>query len=78
MLYQMKLDEEISAVVVGTDTSFDYTKLSYASIYIQKDSVKFIATNEDAFLTVEGGRKMPSAGSLIEPILLSIDDVEGN
>jgi ribonucleotide monophosphatase NagD (HAD superfamily) len=66
-----KLDPLVSAVVVGLDTAFTYTKLCIASMYIQTAGCKFIATNDDAYDMV-GGRKLPAAGAMVSSIKYSL------
>lgn len=41
-------DEDVGAVISGFDPTADYSRLSIASIYIQKCK-NWIVTNEDAF-----------------------------
>jgi len=43
---ELAIDEDIGAVVVGVDYGFNFYKLSYASVLIQKGAV-FIASNYD-------------------------------
>ena len=54
-------------MIVGLDTAFTYAKLCIASLYINTAGAKFIATNDDAYDMVKG-RKMPTAGALLESI----------
>eukprot|EP00347_Sterkiella_histriomuscorum_P020427 403337848 len=69
------LDREVSAVVVGLDTKFTYSKLAIASMYIQTHGAKFIATNGDAYDNVNG-RKMPGAGAMVNSILYTLDQAD--
>lgn len=62
-----KLDPEVKAVVVGLDTSYTYSKLCIASLYIHTGGARFIATNDDAYDMVNG-RRMPGAGSMVQSI----------
>lgn len=68
-----ELDKDTNAVVVGLDTDFTYAKMCIANLYLtQPDkSVRFIATNDDAYDMVNG-RKMPAAGSMVYSIRLTL------
>ena len=61
------LDPEVSAVVVGLDTKFTYSKLCIASLYIHTQGAKFIACNDDAYDMV-GDRRSPGAGFIISSL----------
>ena len=56
-------DPEIGAVVCGWDLSFNFVKLSIASLHLQKnENIVFVATNKDSFdrlqdRTVPGKRR---------------------
>uniref|UniRef100_A0A7S0N923 Phosphoglycolate phosphatase n=1 Tax=Pyramimonas obovata TaxID=1411642 RepID=A0A7S0N923_9CHLO len=63
---ELKVDEDIGAVVVGCDQAFDYRKLCYASVAIQQGAA-FVATNADSADSI-GGRLMPGAGAMVEAI----------
>lgn len=54
-------------VVVGLDRQFDYSDMQRACSAIRRGA-KFIATNPDATLPVEGGEFWPGAGSIIAAI----------
>lgn len=58
--------ENVDAVVVGIDMMFNYYKLSYATICIDRGAL-FFASNEDHFWKY-GGRKMPGTGALTSAI----------
>ena len=52
----------IDGVVVGFDSSFNYHKLCFASLALQKNKTAFLcATNEDAYLKL-GEFAMPGNG----------------
>lgn len=54
-------------VVVGLDRQFDYGAMQRACSAIRRGA-KFIATNTDATLPVEGGEFWPGAGSIVAAI----------
>lgn len=60
------VDSGSSIVVAGLDFDFDYQKLSIALREIKRGA-KFIATNMDATIPVEG-EVMPGAGSIVKAI----------
>ena len=72
------LDPEVSAVVVGLDTNFTYSKLCIASLYLHTGGAKFIACNDDAYDMV-GERRIPGAGFMISSLktILSQHDHDG-
>ena len=61
---EYSLDPEVSAVVVGLDTKFTYSKLCIASLYLHTGGAKFIACNDDSYDMV-GERRIPGAGFMI-------------
>ena len=67
------LDQDTKAVVVGLDTNYTYAKMCIANLYLTQpdNSVRFIATNDDAYDMVNG-RKMPGAGSMVQSIKLTL------
>jgi len=60
------VDEEIGAVVVGVDYGFNFYKLSYASVLIQKGAL-FIASNYDNDVKMKSFN-MPAAGCMVKAI----------
>jgi 4-nitrophenyl phosphatase len=54
-------------VVAGLDRAFTYEKLAAATHAIMAGA-RFVATNADALLPVEGGQVMPGAGTMIAAI----------
>ncbi|HET6317208.1 MAG TPA: HAD-IIA family hydrolase [Chloroflexota bacterium] len=54
-------------VLAGLDRQFDYQKLTYATRAILAGA-RFVATNADALLPVEGGHVLPGAGTMIAAI----------
>jgi 4-nitrophenyl phosphatase len=60
-------EESPDFVVAGLDFDFDYTAMRTACAAIRRGA-RFIATNADATLPVEGGEQWPGAGSIIASI----------
>jgi 4-nitrophenyl phosphatase len=54
-------------VVAGLDRSFDYQKLARATRAI-RGGARFVASNADALLPIEGGEVLPGAGSIVAAI----------
>ncbi len=54
-------------VIAGLDRAFDYEKLTVATRAIMAGA-RFVATNADALLPVEGGQVIPGAGTIIAAI----------
>ncbi|HLZ27425.1 MAG TPA: HAD-IIA family hydrolase [Chloroflexota bacterium] len=54
-------------VIAGLDRDFDYAKLTCATRAILAGA-RFVATNADALLPVEGGQVIPGAGSIVAAI----------
>jgi 4-nitrophenyl phosphatase len=54
-------------VIAGLDRAFDYEKLTSATRAIVAGA-RFVATNADALLPVEGGKVIPGAGSILAAI----------
>ncbi|KAF5339166.1 hypothetical protein D9611_011158 [Ephemerocybe angulata] len=62
-----KPDPDVAAVVCGLDTKVNYTKLSKAFAYAQKEGCHFIATNTDSTYPSSYGL-LPGAGSISAPL----------
>ena len=60
-------DGVVDWVVAGLDRSFSYEKLTAATRAIRAGA-RFLATNADALLPVEGGQVLPGAGSIVAAI----------
>jgi 4-nitrophenyl phosphatase len=58
---------EADWVVAGLDRSFDYQKLARATRAIRAGA-RFVASNADALLPIEGGDVLPGAGSIVAAI----------
>jgi len=65
----LKVDEDIKGVVAGIDFEFNYYKICYASILVQKGAV-FIATNDDINMKMKHF-KMPGAACMVKSIELA-------
>jgi 4-nitrophenyl phosphatase len=60
-------DSSVEWVIAGLDRDFDYAKLTCATRAILAGA-RFVATNADALLPVEGGQVIPGAGSIVAAI----------
>ena len=58
---------DVGAVVVGHDTGFDFKSLCLASLFLERGTVAFIATNPDAF-DIVAGHRMPGNGCFVASI----------
>lgn len=77
----VKLNENVQAVIAGIDFNFTYHKLMMATAYLQhgtdfKNPGKFFATNNDAFDNVVG-YKLPGAGAIVSAIMTALNDEQG-
>jgi 4-nitrophenyl phosphatase len=59
--------QPVDWVIVGLDRAFDYQKLTRATRAILAGA-RFVATNADALLPIEGGQVLPGAGTMIAAI----------
>lgn len=62
----IKIDPEVGAVVCGWDLTFNFYKMSYASLCIQRGA-HFVATNRDAFDKLTNGM-IPGNGAAVSSI----------
>ena len=60
-------EAHVDYVVVGMDRRFNYAKLARAQKAIL-EGARFIATNEDPTLPVEGGALLPGAGCMVAAV----------
>jgi 4-nitrophenyl phosphatase len=60
-------DGQADWVIAGLDRAFDYEKLTSATRAIMAGA-RFVATNADALLPIEGGQVVPGAGSIVAAI----------
>ena len=58
---------DVDWLIAGLDRAFDYEKLTLATRSIRAGA-RFLATNADALLPIEGGEVIPGAGSIIAAI----------
>ncbi|CAL2045331.1 unnamed protein product [Caenorhabditis brenneri] len=68
-MYDIKLEDNVGAVVVGYEKHFDYTKMMKAANYLREEGVLFVATNEDE--TCPGPNPevvIPDAGPIVAAI----------
>ena len=64
-----QVDPSVEAVVVGANMSFTYKKLCIATLYLQVNNAKLIATNRDRNVaTPMKKRMMPAGGSMVRAI----------
>lgn len=62
--FPLETDPRVKGVVVGWDWDFNYYKLTYASLCLQRGAL-FFATNNDGFDT-KGGLRLPGGGSMVQ------------
>lgn len=61
------LDPEVKAVLVGFDEHFSYMKLNRALQYLIQGR-RFVGTNSDTRLPLEGGKAVPGTGCLLQAV----------
>ncbi|KAH9029604.1 2-phosphoglycolate phosphatase [Lactarius pseudohatsudake] len=65
-------DPSVGAVLIGLDTSINYTKLSRAFRYLHSNpECFFLATNEDSTFPSEKGL-LPGAGAILAPLVTAL------
>lgn len=69
-LEKYPFDEEVGAVISGWDPTCDYTRLSLASIYLQKCK-QWVVCNEDAY-TIQHGYRAMGGGTLVAAVEYSL------
>ncbi|KAM9425153.1 glycerol-3-phosphate phosphatase [Pholidichthys leucotaenia] len=62
------LDPDVKAVVVGFDEHFSYMKLNRALQYLTQEGCRFVGTNRDTRLPLEGGKAVPGTGCLLQAV----------
>ncbi|KAH9997029.1 2-phosphoglycolate phosphatase [Russula vinacea] len=68
-------DPSVGAVLVGLDTSINYTKLSRAFRYLHSNpECVFLATNDDSTFPSEKGL-LPGAGAILAPLLTALGPI---
>jgi len=63
----LPFDTEVNCVCVGIDLNFNYYKLCYASLCIDKNNAAFVACDDDAYIMV-GEKKMPICGPIVRAV----------
>lgn len=67
-----EIDKDVTAVLCGWDLTFNFAKLSLASLYLQrKPTAAFIATNKDAFDKL-ADRNIPGNGCAVAALEQSV------
>jgi len=67
---EIKVPNDIGAVVVGLDRGFNMYKLAYAMLCLkQNKNCLFIATNRDPTFPMHGGVVLPGAGSIVSSLV---------
>lgn len=64
----LKLDPDISCVIVGLDTHFSYIKLARAISYLARDGCHFVVTNTDTGLPAGNGNVIPGTGAMVAAV----------
>lgn len=65
---EIKNSSQVSAVVVGLDPSFDYSKISIALEAIN-NGAKLIVANSDPSYPIENNRRLPGCGAMVGAIV---------
>jgi HAD superfamily hydrolase (TIGR01450 family) len=65
---KIKNSSRVSAVVVGLDPSFDYSKISIALEAIN-NGAKLIVANADSSYPIENNRRLPACGAMVGAIV---------
>ncbi|XP_061585410.1 pyridoxal phosphate phosphatase [Cololabis saira] len=64
-IYTCNLHTDVRAVLVGHDDKMTFLKLAKASCYLRDPGCLFLATDNDPWHPLSGGRILPGSGSLI-------------
>ncbi|XP_069034448.1 pyridoxal phosphate phosphatase [Embiotoca jacksoni] len=64
-IYNCPLAADVKAVLVGHDDKLTFLKLAKASCYLRDPDCLFLATDNDPWHPLSGGRILPGSGSLI-------------
>ena len=64
---EFELDPSVKAIVNGFSLDLNFRQLAVASMYLQKEGVKFVTTNYDPVFIAgrKNKRKMPDTGSTL-------------
>lgn len=65
---KLDIDEDVGAVVVGFDRTFNYYKIQYAQLCINEHNAQFIATNLDAVTHLTDAQEWAGNGSMVGAI----------
>lgn len=76
MMYRLKVDPVVGAVIIGHDTAWHYNHSVVACIYLSA-GCKFIASDSDKQRRVKGGRTVPSTGALCDSVVLGLSEEGG-
>ncbi|CRH02481.1 4-nitrophenylphosphatase, putative [Plasmodium relictum] len=66
--FEIKVDENIGAVVVGMDFNINYYKIQYAQLCINELDAEFIASNRDSTGNFTSKQKWAGTGSIVSCI----------
>lgn len=64
----IKLDPEVTCVLVAFDEHITFNKIMKAATYIKKKNCLFLATNEDAALPMPGNMVIPGTGTMVNAV----------
>ena len=64
---EIAFDKEVNCVCVGIDLNFNYYKLCYGSLCIDKNDAAFVACDDDAYIMV-GDKRMPICGPIVRAL----------
>ncbi|XP_074493466.1 pyridoxal phosphate phosphatase [Sebastes fasciatus] len=70
-IYDCALAPDVKAVLVGHDDKLTFLKLAKASCYLRDPDCLFLATDNDPWHPLSGGRILPGSGSLIAALEVS-------
>uniref|UniRef100_A0A8C2Z2B8 Pyridoxal (pyridoxine, vitamin B6) phosphatase n=1 Tax=Cyclopterus lumpus TaxID=8103 RepID=A0A8C2Z2B8_CYCLU len=70
-IYDCALAEDVKAVLVGHDDKLTFLKLAKASCYLRDPDCLFLATDNDPWHPLSGGRILPGSGSLTAALEVS-------
>lgn len=64
----IKLDPEVTCVLVAFDEHISYQKIIKAATYIKKRNCLFLATNEDTVMPMPGDIVIPGTGTIVNAV----------